>query len=79
MRVHSGIQKFSHMRENLEFDSDQKTATGNDCIGCFIFHYQNLWMSALPPKADIGTQPRDVCFVAKADTGLDSTVLPSVI
>jgi hypothetical protein len=24
-------------------------------------------MSALPPKADIGTQPRDVCFVPKAD------------
>ena len=24
-------------------------------------------MSALPPKADIGTQPRDVCFVPKED------------
>ena len=24
-------------------------------------------MSALPPKADIGTQSRDVCFVRKAD------------
>src|SRR5262249_30980189 len=24
-------------------------------------------MSALPPKADIGTQPRNVCFVPKAD------------
>src|SRR6516225_2724687 len=24
-------------------------------------------MSALPPKADIRTQPRDVCFVPKAD------------
>jgi hypothetical protein len=24
-------------------------------------------MSALPPKADIGTQPRYVCFVPKAD------------
>ena len=24
-------------------------------------------MSALPPKADIGTQPRDVRFVPKAD------------
>src|SRR6516162_1344261 len=24
-------------------------------------------MSALPPKADIGTQPCDVCFVPKAD------------
>src|SRR5215472_9907829 len=24
-------------------------------------------MSALPPKADIGTKPRDVCFVPKAD------------
>jgi hypothetical protein len=24
-------------------------------------------MSALPPKADIGTQQRDVCFVPKAD------------
>jgi hypothetical protein len=26
-----------------------------------------LLMSALPPKADIGTQPRDVRFVPKAD------------
>jgi len=26
-------------------------------------------MSALPPKADIGTQPRDVCFVPIADIG----------
>ena len=26
-------------------------------------------MSALPPKADIGTQPRDVRFVPKADIG----------
>src|SRR5215469_3822822 len=26
-----------------------------------------LAMSALPPKADIGTQPRDVRFVPKAD------------
>jgi len=25
-------------------------------------------MSALPPKADIGTQPRDVRFVRKADS-----------
>ena len=25
-------------------------------------------MSALPPKADIGTQPRDVRFVPKADS-----------
>jgi hypothetical protein len=25
-------------------------------------------MSALPPKADIGTQQRDVCFVPKADS-----------
>src|SRR6516225_2332969 len=24
-------------------------------------------MSALPPKADMGTQPRNVCFVPKAD------------
>ena len=24
-------------------------------------------MSALPPKADIGTHSRDVCFVPKAD------------
>ena len=24
-------------------------------------------MSALPPKADIGTQSRNVCFVPKAD------------
>ena len=24
-------------------------------------------MSALPPKADIGIQPRNVCFVPKAD------------
>ena len=28
-------------------------------------HFQS--MSALPPKADIGTQPRNVCFVPKAD------------
>jgi hypothetical protein len=26
-------------------------------------------MSALPPKADIGTQPRFVCFVPKAEVG----------
>jgi hypothetical protein len=26
-------------------------------------------MSALPPKADIGTHSRDVCFVPKADIG----------
>ena len=26
-------------------------------------------MSALPPKADIGTQRRNVCFVPKADIG----------
>jgi hypothetical protein len=25
-------------------------------------------MSALAPKADIGTQPRDVCFVPEADS-----------
>ena len=24
-------------------------------------------MSALPPKAEFGTQPRNVCFVPKAD------------
>jgi hypothetical protein len=29
-------------------------------------------MSALPPKADIGTQPRDVRFVPKADIHLVS-------
>jgi len=29
-------------------------------------------MSALPPKADIGTQPWDVRFVPKADIGLAS-------
>jgi hypothetical protein len=29
-------------------------------------------MSALPPKADIGTQPRNVCFVPKADIGTNS-------
>ena len=28
---------------------------------------RTLLMSALPPKADIGTQPRDVRFVPKAD------------
>jgi len=27
-------------------------------------------MSALPPKADIGTQSRNVCFVPKADIAL---------
>ena len=26
-------------------------------------------MSALPPKADIGSAHRDVCFVPKADIG----------
>ena len=26
-------------------------------------------MSALPPKAEFGTQPRNVCFVPKADIG----------
>ena len=26
-------------------------------------------MSALPPKADIGTRSRDVCFVPEADIG----------
>ena len=31
---------------------------------------ENVWtMSALPPKADIGTQPRHVRFVPKADIG----------
>src|SRR5262245_11714622 len=29
-------------------------------------------MSALPPKADIGTQPRDVRFVPKADSCIAS-------
>jgi hypothetical protein len=32
-------------------------------------HVQPL-MSALPPIADIGTQPSDVCFVPKADIPL---------
>ena len=31
-------------------------------------------MSALPPKADIGTQPRDVRFVPKADTALRQSI-----
>jgi hypothetical protein len=31
-------------------------------------------MSALPPKADIGTQPRNVRFVPKADIGLESAI-----
>jgi hypothetical protein len=26
-----------------------------------------ITMSALPPRADIGTQPRNVCFVPEAD------------
>jgi hypothetical protein len=30
--------------------------------------YRRPLMSALPPKADIGTQPRDVRFVPKADS-----------
>ena len=29
-------------------------------------------MSALPPKADIGTEARDVRFVPKADIGVES-------
>jgi hypothetical protein len=38
-------------------------------------------MSALPPKADIGTHSRDVCFVPKADIGsqVASTFLMSGI
>src|SRR5262249_23076490 len=39
------------------------------CSGVVLlaqFHSE-LLMSALPPKADIGTQPRDVRFVPKAD------------
>ena len=32
-------------------------------------------MSALPPKADIGTQPRDVRFVPKAD--ISSSIISS--
>jgi hypothetical protein len=31
-------------------------------------------MSALPPKADIGAQPRDVRFVPKADIETSLTV-----
>jgi len=31
-------------------------------------------MSALPPKADIGTHSRDVRFVPKADIGLKETL-----
>src|SRR5262249_22158511 len=31
-------------------------------------------MSALPPKADIETQSRDVCFVQKADIRVDSDI-----
>jgi hypothetical protein len=35
---------------------------------------ENLWiMSALLPKADIGTQPRNVCFVPEADTTANPT------
>src|SRR5262249_18984702 len=32
-------------------------------------------MSALPPKADIGTQPRNVRFVPKADIRRDSEII----
>ena len=32
-------------------------------------------MSALPPKADIGTQSRNVRFVPKADIGISATRL----
>jgi len=32
-------------------------------------------MSALPPKADIGTQLRDVRFVPKADISRDSEII----
>jgi hypothetical protein len=31
-------------------------------------------MSALPPKADIGTQPRNVRFVPKAEVAVVSSV-----
>ena len=34
-------------------------------------------MSALPPKADIGTQSRNVRFVPKADIGTSTRVSPS--
>ena len=34
-------------------------------------------MSALPLKADIGTQPRDVRFVPKADVSLGDAALNS--
>jgi hypothetical protein len=37
------------------------------------------WISALPPKADIGTQPRDVRFVPEADirvVGKPETLVP---
>jgi len=33
----------------------------------------------LPPKADIGTQPRDVRFVPKADILRRSNLMPSLL
>jgi hypothetical protein len=36
-------------------------------------------MSALPPKADIGTQSRDVRFVPKADILRRSKIVPFMI
>jgi hypothetical protein len=45
-----------------------EAALGNVCFGSeeTFTHLQR--MSALPPKADIGTHPCDVCFVPKADS-----------
>ena len=36
-------------------------------------------MSALPPKADIGTQPRDVRFVPKADIARLEATVPAIL
>jgi hypothetical protein len=61
------------VRDDFEFDSDQKVAwsllqwTVMSALGQKRTLGHVRIMSALPPKADIGTQPRNVRFVPKAD------------
>jgi hypothetical protein len=43
---------------------------------CFRGNSGHWGMSALPPKADIGTQQRDVCFVPRADIAPDQFDAP---
>ena len=68
---------------SLKIDVDQKAASGGaarrqlsrgnsrlspmSALGQKQTFQHFKSMSALPPKTDIGTQPRDVCFVPEAD------------